>query len=94
MPISYTEIDSYARLMRVRITPFEARLIRHIDDIGLKQAQPRPSKGDGPALKNEVSVDDGAGVAALMRGIGAKKKPSKTRGGGNGGRRSSPRPIG
>lgn len=71
-PISYTEIDAYARRMRLDITPFETWLIREIDAVVLRKMHAKPAM---PGLRDEVSIDDGAGVKQLMRRLGKKKPP-------------------
>lgn len=67
-PITYTEIGAYARLTRTVIQPWEARAIVLVY-WAFRQATPKK----GPAAGNETAADDGAGVKAMLKGMGAKK---------------------
>lgn len=69
-PISYAEIDAYCRLVWGELTAWEVKTILSIDRAtrGLAMA-----KSKTPEARTEVDVSDGAGVGALLRGMGAKK---------------------
>lgn len=42
-PLSYSEIDAYSRMFRLRIDPFEILALRQLDQVWMK-AQPEPEK--------------------------------------------------
>jgi hypothetical protein len=77
-PISYQEIEAYARLTGAEIAPWEARAIRRLDDIALSTKRPKGGKGakerDPDVL---VSAKDGAGVSGLLKGLAAKAPKKK-----------------
>jgi len=72
-PISYAEIEAYSRLMKLRITPFETTLLRHLDMAALASA-PKPKKAGEPEVRNAVSPDDVEGVKGLFRGFNARRE--------------------
>ncbi len=72
-PISEQQIEAFARLSGVTIKPVDFDLICRVDDAVLA-AGSKPN-----ANPDAVPVSDGAGAAALMRGMGAKK--TRTRAG-------------
>ena len=81
IPISYTEIDSYARRMRTHISPFETQLIRRIDKFAVAAgAHKKPAEHDGTA----VSITDAVGVKGVLKGLGIKPRKRKMKGGNNG----------
>lgn len=73
IPISYSEIDAYSRLLRVQMAPFEVQLIRLVDEacVAASSAEKKPTEGN---LRASASAKDGHEVAELFRGLGAKKK--------------------
>lgn len=74
-PITFQEIDAYARLTGAEIAPWEVRAIRRLDHIALSAKKPKGAKGaqerDAEVL---VSARDGAGVSGLMKGLAAKSQ--------------------
>lgn len=73
VPISYSEIDAYSRLMRVQMSPFEVRLIRLVDEACVAASSKKPNEPTGK-LRNTASARVGGEVANLFRGLGAKKR--------------------
>jgi hypothetical protein len=71
-PLTSSEIEAFARLSGVTFMPFEFELICALDDrvraIGAKKTSSAP---------NEVPAEDGAGVSAMMRGLGAKPRKAR-----------------
>lgn len=64
-PISFTEIDAWARVTGERPTPWEVGLLRRIDTAILP-------KLSGAGAKDGVSVKDTAGMSALFSGLRAR----------------------
>lgn len=73
-PISEMQIEAFARLSGVVITPLDFELICRVDDAVMGGATKPAANPDA------VPVSDGAGAAALMRGMGAKKTRKKPNG--------------
>lgn len=71
-PITYTEIDAYARLTHAVIQPWEAKAIVAVY-WAFREATPQKSRG---VSSNETAADDGAGVKAMLKGMGAKATKS------------------
>lgn len=65
-PITFGDIDAWARLTRLSPTPWEVALIRRIDSAIL----PRMNKPAGSG--KEISVKDTAGVVSLFAGLKAR----------------------
>jgi hypothetical protein len=63
-PITYTEIDAYARLTGALIAPWEARAIVSLF-WAYRDASPKPKSGKGE-VRNETDAADGAGIKAFM----------------------------
>lgn len=72
-PISYLEVDAYARLNQVDLTAWEVGLIRRLDDAVLKAATERAAKPSKPSADGQIPVDNPAGIKALFRGFMARK---------------------
>lgn len=67
-PISEQQIEAFARLHGVTVTPVDFDLLCRVDDAVLTTSAK-------PAINPDaVAATDGAGAAALMRGMGAKKR--------------------
>lgn len=73
-PITYTEIDAYCRLTDAHMQPWEAKAIISLY-WAYRGAVPKPKGKDD--VRNETDVNDGAGIRALMAGMGAKKAKSE-----------------
>jgi hypothetical protein len=72
-PLSPSDIDAYARRMSVDLTPFEFETLCELDDAVLAAVATKPG-----ALTSTISIDDPAGVRAVLQGLGAKpRKASK-----------------
>jgi hypothetical protein len=71
-PISHSDIAAFAAGMDVEIRPWEWGLICRVDQAVLPILNgPKTAKAD-----NETDTEDGAGVKAMMRGMGAQKGKS------------------
>jgi hypothetical protein len=70
-PISELQIEAFARLRCVTITSLEFDLLCRVDDAVLAVNSKPQTNSDA------VPANDGAGAAALMRGMGAKKTRKK-----------------
>jgi hypothetical protein len=68
-PVSYLEIDAWARLMRVRPEPWEVRLLRKIDDAILHEIAVRSERKE-----TDIPVSDVGRVSALFSGIKARQQ--------------------
>jgi hypothetical protein len=66
-PISFSEIDAWARVMQTNPTPWEIGLIRRIDAAVLKKLMETPGKNPG-----EASVRDTAAVQSVFAGLKAR----------------------
>lgn len=77
-PISYLEIEAYARLMGLVMQTWEVDAIRKIDDIALAGRARRTGKGAKAGKDREpdalVSKADGQGVSSLMQGLKSKAR--------------------
>jgi hypothetical protein len=69
-PISYVEIDAYCRLIWGTLTPWEVQCVLALDRTVRSLSA---AKTKQPEAKNEADASDGAGVKALMAGLGAKR---------------------
>lgn len=72
-PITYSEIDAYARLTKVQIEPWEARAIVAVY-WSFRAAVPSGKAG----VRNETDARDGAGVKALMSGLKASSRERRS----------------
>lgn len=73
-PISYTEIEAFARSLRTQFTAWEIDVLVRIDDAFLNAEASVPSK---PASDNEaaaIPVSDAKGVRNMFRGLKAFKR--------------------
>ena len=70
-PLSEVQIEAFARLAGVTISPLDFDLLCRIDDAVLETAS-KPAKNP-----DAVAKSDGAGAVAMMRGMGAKKAKAK-----------------
>lgn len=77
-PITYPDIEAWARIMRIIPTPFEARVLRQVDNAILEKIAARASK-----KSNEISVDDKDGLTSLFAGL-RKRVNAKAGDGTNG----------
>lgn len=73
-PISEMQIEAFARLHGVEVTPVDFDLLCRVDSTVLA-ALDQPSTNP-----DAVPAKDGAGAAALMRGMGAKKSGKASNG--------------
>jgi hypothetical protein len=73
-PVSEMQVEAFARLRGLTITPLEFDLLCRVDDAVLAVGSKPPSNPDA------VPTSDGAGAAALMRGMGAKKRTKQSSG--------------
>ncbi|MDG4676178.1 hypothetical protein P9A16_34405 [Shinella sp. 838] len=73
--ICFREIEAFSRLLREEMQPWEVRALRRLD-IAVRASAKTPAgkskKGEPAEPDALVSVKDGAGVAGLMKGLGAK----------------------
>jgi hypothetical protein len=76
-PLQPTEIEAWARLMRVTLTPWEARTLFRMDQAFLSRIA---AKTNAPTKGTVVSVDDPQAGAALMRSLAARVR-AKANGG-------------
>ena len=66
LPILYREIDSWARMLQLRPHPWEIELIVRLDQT-FRNGTLRSDDG------SKVSMSDGKGISALMRGFKGRK---------------------
>lgn len=65
--------------MRVRISPFETRVLRAVDDAVLA-AMPKPGSNAGlPPMRNVAAMDDPDAVKSLIRGLGHGVKRTRVK---------------
>ncbi|WP_425376508.1 phage tail assembly chaperone [Shinella granuli] len=80
-PIPFAEIQAFAALNGVVMLPWEVRALRSLDYALLSARKPPAGKGKKAAEERDpdvvVSVKDGAGITALMKGLGAKPAKKK-----------------
>ena len=69
--ISEMQIEAFARLRGISISPLEFDLLCRVDDAVISAG------GKSLANPDSVYTTDGAGAAALMRGMGAKRTGKK-----------------
>lgn len=73
-PISEMQIEAFARLHGVRVTPVDFEILCQVDAAVL-------AAHDQPATNPDaVTAKDGAGAVALMRSMGAKKRGKASNG--------------
>jgi hypothetical protein len=68
-PLQPSEIEAWARLMQVSLTPWEARTLLRMDQAFLSRIV---AKSSAPTRGTIVSVDDPLAGAALMRSLAAR----------------------
>lgn len=74
-PITFTEIDAFARLLRVEMLPSEVRLIRRLDAIA-RNAWATPdgqSPGSADPTKKMIPVSDEAAIELFFRRLEAQQ---------------------
>lgn len=78
-PVGWLDLHAFTQLSGVRLTPWEIGVIEAIDDIYLQPSQ-KPAPPNGPAMKAAAVATDGAGVRAILGGIGKRRVFKRTKG--------------
>ncbi|MDX3973300.1 hypothetical protein [Shinella sp.] len=75
-PIAFSDIQAFAALSGVAMLPWEVRALRSLDHAILTATKSKSPRGGKSKEERDpdviVSAKDGAGVSALMKGLGAK----------------------
>jgi hypothetical protein len=70
-PITFAEIEAYARLMKIEMHPWAVALIRRIDQAVM--AAEREKSQAPKADPNAIPIGDAAGVKAMFKRISGKQ---------------------
>lgn len=71
-PVSWQDIDAFARRSGVRFSPWEIEIIEKLDDIFLSPSA-KPPAPEGQAVKTAASADDPDGVRSVLGAVGVRK---------------------
>ncbi len=76
-PISYIEIEAFSRLEMMSLSAGEVRLIRRLDRLAMKAAADRSPTSPEGAVAAGVRLDDDAGIAAMLKGMGVNRRMAR-----------------
>jgi hypothetical protein len=78
-PVGWQDIDAFTRLSGVRLAPWEIGVVEALDEIYLRPAS-KPGPPSGQAARVSAASSDGAGVRAILGGIGKRRVFKRTKG--------------
>lgn len=70
-PVTWSDIDAYARRAGIRLAPWEVRIIERIDDLYLTP-EPKPTLPEGEEAVAVASPSNGSGIRAILGSIGRR----------------------
>lgn len=80
-PITFLDLDAFIRRTGIRLAPWEVELIERLDDLRLHPADAKAPPAPDGQVRELASTSDGAGVKALIGGLGRRVVVRRKQGG-------------